>query len=153
MIKCSNSALISHLMRRAGFGATPNETDQLVKQGYEETVEKLLNSESHNEIDERLLYRYLPMTEMMYAPEQLIVECGNLAKLNWLYRMVTTNAPLQEKIALFWHNVFATGYAKVVQGKVLTDQIRMFRRAGMGSFESLLVELSNPVGQAAYYLT
>ena len=61
---------------------------------------------------------------------------------SWLYRMATTDAPLREKMSLFWHGVFATGFAKVVQGKVLSDQIEMFRDHGMGSLKTLLVELS-----------
>ncbi|MDP7579347.1 MAG: DUF1800 domain-containing protein [SAR202 cluster bacterium] len=145
MVNNSNSALISHLMRRAGFGATPNETVQLVKQGYEETVEKLLNYDNHDEIDERLLYRYLPMTEMMYAPEQLIVECGNLAKLNWLYRMVNTERPLEEKMTLFWHHVFATGLSKVQYGYEMNEQILLFREYALGNYRDLLIRLAaNP---------
>ena len=35
-----------------------------------------------------------------------------------------------------------TAYSKVTQGKVLADQLRMFRRHGMGSFRTLLIELS-----------
>ena len=47
-----------------------------------------------------------------------------------------------EKVALFWHGVFATGYSKLAQGKVLMDQIEMFRRHGFGDLRTLLVELS-----------
>ena len=61
---------------------------------------------------------------------------------NWLYRMVTTTAPLREKMALFWHSIFPTGYPKVIHGKALSDQTRMFRNRGMSSFRTLLVELS-----------
>ena len=61
---------------------------------------------------------------------------------NWLYRMINSRTPLQEKVTLFWHGVFATGYAKLAQGKVLMDQHRMFREYGMGSLRPLLVELS-----------
>ena len=61
---------------------------------------------------------------------------------HWLYRMLNSKRPLQEKVALFWHRVFATGYAKLAQGRVLSDQIDMFRRHGMGSLRTLLVELS-----------
>ena len=65
--------------------------------------------------------------------------------------MITTNAPLQDKMALFWHCIFATGYpGKVVQGKVLSDQIRMFRKLGMGSFKTLLVELSRDPAMIAW---
>ena len=36
-------ALMAHLMRRAGFGATREELEARVQQGYENTVEELLN--------------------------------------------------------------------------------------------------------------
>ena len=39
-------ALMFHLMRRAGFGATYDEVEQLAVQGYEATVEQLLNPEN-----------------------------------------------------------------------------------------------------------
>ena len=61
---------------------------------------------------------------------------------NWLYRMATTSTPLQEKMAFFWHSIFPAGYSKTKHGKALSDQIRMFRRYGMGSYRNLLVELS-----------
>ena len=61
---------------------------------------------------------------------------------NWLYRMVTSEAQLQEKMCLFWHGIFATGYPKVIHGKVLWNQIRMFRKHGLGNFKDMLVELS-----------
>ena len=60
----------------------------------------------------------------------------------WANRMVASNSPLQEKMALFWHGIFATGYPKVIHGKALSDQTRMFRHYGMGSFRTLLLELS-----------
>ena len=43
---------------------------------------------------------------------------------------------------MFWHGIFATGYAKVIHGKALSDQTRMFRRHAMGSLRTLLLELS-----------
>ena len=36
---------------------------------------------------------------------------------NWLYRMISTKASLPEKVALFWHNVFATGYMKISKAR------------------------------------
>ena len=37
-------ALMAHLMRRAGFGATHEELGKRVAKGYEATVEELLSS-------------------------------------------------------------------------------------------------------------
>ena len=50
-------ALMSHLMRRAGFGATRDEIEELAEQGYETTVEQLLDPDSQPELDEITLYR------------------------------------------------------------------------------------------------
>ena len=36
-------ALMGHLMRRAGFGATRQELDEYAAKGYETVVEELLN--------------------------------------------------------------------------------------------------------------
>ena len=130
-------ALISHLMRRAGFGASRGELEQLVERGYEQTVEHLLHPEEQPDIDESLLYRYLPMAEMIYVPEH--------SKLNWLYRMVNTKRPLVEKMTLFWHHVFATGLSKVQNGYQMHEQIALFRERALGSYRELLIRLAaNP---------
>ena len=48
-------------------------------------------------------------------------------------------------MALFWHQLFATGNSKIDNPPELTQQIAMFRRCGLGSFRDLLVELAkNP---------
>mgnify|MGYP002016244953 CR=1 FL=1 len=59
--------------------------------------------------------------------------------------MATTKWPLQEKMALFWHRVFATAATKLIQARPVMNQIDMFRQYGMGRFNQLLVQLSkNP---------
>ena len=56
--------------------------------------------------------------------------------------MVSTKNPLEEKIALFWHGLFATGYAKLNQARSILNQIDNSRRNGLGDFGNLLTELS-----------
>ncbi len=125
--------LMAHLMRRAGFGASKDELERLVAQGYDATVEQLLETESPKSMDIDLIRRYHPDHMGMM---------GNNIGSHWMYRMISTDAPLREKVALFWHGIFATGYAKLANGKVLHDQIRMFARVGMGKFDNILLELS-----------
>ena len=127
-------ALIAHLMRRAGFGATREELEVRTAKGYDATVEELLAFSGGRSMGDDLIRRFHHELSGLMG--------GRSAGEHWLYRLITNNAPLEEKVALLWHNIFATGYPKVVQAKVLTDQIRMFRRHGMGSFKTLLVELS-----------
>ena len=130
-------ALMAHLMRRAGFGASRDELEARVAVGYEATVEDLIHPENHPAIDEDVLYRYFPGYEGALAPP--------INQANWIYRMINTERPLEEKMALFWHQLFATGNSKVDNPPELTEQIAMFRKEGLGSFRNLLVELAkNP---------
>jgi Protein of unknown function (DUF1800) len=127
-------ALMAHLMRRAGFGACRAELEALVAKGYEATVEELLHPEDQPALDEDLLYRYFPNLEGPLAPVQ--------AQTNWVYRMINTPRPLEEMMALFWHQLFAMGNSKVDNPPELLQQIAMFRRHGLGNFRDLLVELA-----------
>ena len=130
----SDIRLIAHLMRRAGFGATREELDAYAAKGYEATVEDLLNPKDTEWLGEDMVRRFdLEASGMINAPG---------SARNWVYRMITTNAPLLEKMALFWHGIFATGVPKVINGRVLHDQIDLFRRHGMDRFDSILVRLA-----------
>ncbi len=132
-----NIALMAHLMRRAGFGAPREELEARAAKGYEATVEELLHPEKMPPIDEEMLYRYFPGYEGGLGPP--------INQADWVYRMINTSRPLEEKMALFWHQLFATGNSKVDNPPELTQQIAMFREHGLGSFENLLLELAkNP---------
>ena len=126
--------LMAHLMRRAGFGASRSQIEAHAEQGYDETVEELLTSAESYEMTDDLIWRY--------HNEQSGMMGQTGPGTYWLYKLVSSRNPLKEKMSLFWHGVFATGYPKITNGKVLNDQIRMFRRYGMGSFKDLLVELA-----------
>ncbi|MCH7735241.1 MAG: DUF1800 domain-containing protein [Chloroflexi bacterium] len=130
----SDIALIAHLMRRAGFGATRDQLEALAEMGYDATVDELLHPSEVRYMPDDLLRRY----HMDYAD----LRANPTSSSHWIYRMVTTSAPLEEKIALLWHRVFATGQTKLIQGKVIVTQIDMFRKYGMGSFRELLIQLS-----------
>ena len=130
-------ALMGHLMRRAGFGAPQEELQTRAAKGYDATVEELLHPEELFPIDENEFYRYFPGYEGALGPP--------INQADWVYRMINTKRPLEEKIALFWHQLFATGNSKVDNPPELTQQIKMFRKYGLGSFKELLVELAkNP---------
>ena len=127
-------ALMGHLMRRAGFGAPYAELETRAARGYAATVEELLRPEAQEAVDIELLYRFIPGYEGALGPP--------LNQAEWVYRMINTQRPLEEKMALFWHQLFATGNSKVDNPPELTQQIDMFRRCGMGNFRDLLVELA-----------
>ena len=127
-------SLMAHLMRRAGFGATRNELEGYLEDGYEATVDNLLDPVESGHMPDDIIRRY--------HVDQSELRQLDGAGAYWLYRMLTTSNPLEEKLALFWHGLFATGYAKLNQARALLNQIEMFRHYGFGSFRDLLVELS-----------
>ena len=126
--------LLAHLMRRAGFGASRSQLESLAERGYDATIDELLNPADTAEMTDDLIRRYHHEQSGMMGQ----ISPGSY----WLYKMATSTDALREKMSLFWHGIFATGYPKITQGKVLSDQIRMFRRYGMGNFRSLLIELA-----------
>ncbi|PON15666.1 hypothetical protein C2W62_22580 [Candidatus Entotheonella serta] len=127
-------ALMSHLMRRAGFGATRSELEARVAKGYEATVDKLLSPESPR-LDRNEMMRYHPWT---WRPGTL----PGMGAAEWLHDMINTQRPLEEKMALFWHQVFATGVSKVDHYDDVMDMIVKFREKGMGDYRELLLEMA-----------
>ena len=127
-------ALMAHLLRRAGFGAAAPQLDAYLDKGYEATVDALLYPASGDDLPDDLIRRY--------HVDQSDLRNLTSAGAHWIYRMVMTEAPLREKMCLFWHRVFATAATKLIQARVVTNQINMFRAYGMGSFRDLLLQLS-----------
>ena len=130
----NDTALMAHLLRRAGFGASRNELEEYIAMGYDGAVEALLNPSDPGNMPDDLIRRY-------HVEQSELRDLAGSAAY-WMYRMISTSCPMEEKIALFWHGLFATGYAKLNQARSLLNQVDMFRRSGLGSFEDLLVELS-----------
>ena len=127
----SDRALVAHLLRRAGFGATPSELDALTaNKTYEEVVDDLVNPERFPELDESYIERY-------YGGEPVAVHVGK-----WLYRMVNTRRPLEEKMSLFLHHLFPVAWGKSEHGPSLYTEIAMFRRVGLSDMKTILLELS-----------
>ena len=129
-------ALMAHLMRRAGFGAGRDELEELAARDYQQVVEELIDPGKHGvpEVDRDLLYRYYPNLE---KPEP-----NRQSQSHFLYHMINTPRQLQEKMTLFWHTLFATGYAKVDNATELQRQMETFRKHGMGNYRDLLVEVA-----------
>ena len=130
----SERALVAHLLRRAGFGTAPDELDAYLAKGYDAVVEELLHPEQQPDIDEDILRRY----HLSLSHDEHL----NAWTAHWIYRMINTRRPLEEKIALFWHHVFATGWDKGEHTPSMIAQIDLFRRQGLGDLRTLLLELS-----------
>jgi uncharacterized protein (DUF1800 family) len=135
---------LAHLYRRAGFGASPAELDVAVRMGYDAAVERLLQPDSvADNVEDRLAGLELDLTR----PENL--------RLAWLYRMLYTRRPLQEKMVLFWHGHLTSALPKIGGGprapELMKRQLVLFREQGLGSWRELLRAISRD-GAMLYYL-
>jgi uncharacterized protein (DUF1800 family) len=150
---------IRHLLRRAGFGASPQELSYYNDIGRSATVEALVDYEQFDDDVDAFIGQagYVSVTTRgTFSPNTVI----NDARQRWLFRMVHTARPLQEKMTLFWHNHFATAYSKVAGAYGSSDATRMMaatpgedpaklrgqvetiRAMCMGSFRDLVVAMA-----------
>jgi uncharacterized protein (DUF1800 family) len=150
---------IEHLLRRAGFGARPDELATYGQMSIGQAVDTLVNYERIPDMVDSLIGTagYVNTTiRGQFAPQSNIVD----SRQRWLFRMVHTDRPLQEKMTLFWHNHFATGYTKIAgtlggtegarylaakssedPGRV-RGQLEMLRDNALGNFRDILVNIA-----------
>ncbi|MDQ6674086.1 MAG: DUF1800 domain-containing protein [Chloroflexota bacterium] len=122
---------VAHLLRRAAFGATEAELDQYTALGFAGALDRILTPE---QVDDSASDQALtPLTADLANPKKI-----EPAKFWWLSRMLYTQRPLQEKMALFWHNHFGTSNSKVANSVLMQQHIQLFRDTGLDSFETLL---------------
>jgi uncharacterized protein (DUF1800 family) len=153
---------VAHLLRRAGFGATPAELEAYTALGYDGAVERLVHYDTiPDDVDRKIGQPgYVPLLPAQQAANYYPNYQIQHARARWVFRMLYTARPLQEKMALFWHNHFATGWSKVagdtrpqeatrLMAAVGAEdpagqqgQIELFRRMALGRFADLLMEVT-----------
>src|SRR5262245_47985819 len=103
---------IEHLLRRAGFGGRPDEIAYYSDLSTSQAVDALINYDSiTDDVDSSIgKAGYTGTTSNgAFSPQTVITD----SRQRWIFRMVHSNRPLQEKMTLFWHNHFATAYSKI----------------------------------------
>jgi len=159
---------VEHLLRRAGFGSSQDEIDAYLGFGFSNTVDYLLRFDRvPDDVDSWIgTPGYIGMTVVNppFAPAQNIAH----ARQRWIFRMVHTRRPLQEKMTLFWHNHFATAYSKVAGALGATEgarymaakpsedpnqvsgQIETLRTMALGNFRDILVAMAKDVAMLVW---
>ena len=124
----------AHLLGRAQFGYTPNELHRAATQGLDATVAQLLTPQPESA---EFQQADAALRKTAFATSEI-----NDLKIWWLYRMWSSANPLAEKMALFWHNHFATSNAKVQSVPQMQAQNDLIRAQGLGDFKQLLHGMS-----------
>ncbi len=158
-----------HLLNRAGFGGTPQQIRALADWGPEKAVDHLLNTEAITTYPDNGAESFAadimrPLTQREQQQYREALRSGDedaAARFRqrrqqmqrsdreqirdmqqwWLARMIETPKPLEEKMTLFWHSHFASGYRKVENSIHLYMQNRMFRELALGNFGDLLFRI------------
>jgi uncharacterized protein (DUF1800 family) len=134
----------AHLLRRAGFGGTPDEIRRFAAVPASEAAAMLVAVPSANSI----------------APPSEADVDGPLGKretreslvalqLWWLNRMLTTPAPLQEKMTLYFHGHF-TSRATPRFPRITYNQNALFRRNATGNLRDLTAQVSIDAAMLIY---
>ncbi len=134
MAKLTERRRIGHLLRRTGFGATADDLTSYSQIGFDGAVQRLLD------------YQNVPndAVDGQVAAMEGQLDLTKLPSIQtiWLYRILNTARPLEEKMTLFWHNHFATANYKVANPQFMYAQNALFRKNALGDFRDLLYGVS-----------
>jgi len=68
----------------------------------------------------------------------------------WINHLLTTKAPVQERMTLFWHNHFTSSFEKVQQPKIMYLQNQLLRENAMGNFAVMLRKIARDPAMLIY---
>jgi hypothetical protein len=133
-LSTTDTRKMGHLLRRAGFGARPDEWSDYAKRGVAGTTDYLLHPEAVAD----------PFDAVLHSIQGDYVDFDDIGSVRkwWMYRMSHTPRPLEEKMTLFWHNHFATANYKVDNPRWMWQQNQVFRTHALGNFRTMLQAVS-----------
>ena len=89
------------------------------------------------------------VNEFFYWLRASVLETQRVAYW-WANRMVATNHPLEEKMALFWHGHFAVNENKVRDYRKMLGQLDLFYKYGTANFRDLMVAEAKDPGMLSF---
>ena len=133
-----------HLLRRAGFGARPEDFETYAPLRWEQAVERVL--------DYALQPDPLPdaPTPTQRPPDSEEVRLSPMDVIGWwLERMMRSERSLEEKLTFFWHDHFATAITKSPP-PLMANQVKTLRAGALGNFRDLLVGVATDPAMLVY---
>ncbi|HEY2581492.1 MAG TPA: DUF1800 domain-containing protein [Mucilaginibacter sp.] len=135
---------LKHLYARAGFGLRFDDAKALGNISIKHAVKELLKPSEvapinviQNVTDYKAVMKSDTAARKMLIQQQKQEEKD--LNLTWINQMSTTDAPLQEKMTLFWHNHFACRSSSALFAQQLNN---IQRTNALGNFRTLLLEVS-----------
>jgi uncharacterized protein (DUF1800 family) len=131
------TARITHLLRRATFGAGPDDLEAAFKLGYGRVVDQLIET---------------PPAEPPAVPGMngSSVDVGRLQQW-WVDHMLATPTPFAERMTLFWHGHFTSDYLKVgTDDPYIYWQNLTWRRMALTNLGSMLMQVTTDPAMMVY---
>lgn len=151
--------LAAHLLRRAGFGGTPDEIRRYAAMTVGDAVESLVRFPAVADAAPPAVYDRGPdlhqlqglegtaKRKLLYRIVHQDFEGMENVRLWWLNRMLATQAPLQEKMTLFWHGHFTSG---INFSQMMYNQNQLFRQYALGNVRALTHAISKDPAMVLY---
>ncbi|HEV8292486.1 MAG TPA: DUF1800 domain-containing protein [Tepidisphaeraceae bacterium] len=147
----------AHLLRRAGFGGTPEQIDRIHAMGKVAAVEYLLNGPTSKPTTQPVFARIdLPAFEFSKEPDDKkaaqMTKRQDMQRVRawWLERMCRTDKPLEEKMTLFWHGLFCSGFMEVREPEFMLQQNELFRKEAVGNYKRLAHQIVHDPAMLRY---
>jgi uncharacterized protein (DUF1800 family) len=132
------SARVMQLLRRTSFGYTQAELDAALSDGYNKTVDRLLNT---------------PPAEPP-ALAAATTPGGRFAVTDlqqwWIQHMLTTPTPFAERMTLFWHGHFTSDYRKTGNNTFMYWQNLTWRRMALTNLGSMVMQATTDPAMLRY---
>lgn len=129
-------ARVAHLLRRFGLGAGKTELDLFAPLGVEGAMNRLINYDQINEN-----FPITPWEYMAYDDGKFQLEPTQITGW-WALRMFLTPRPLEQRLALLWHDHFSVSGEKVFDAAMMLKYVETLHENASGSFAQLLHQIS-----------
>lgn len=142
-----DEAAAAHLLRRIAFGPRPGEARALAELDPDAAVEAVLAAPVETPALDDEIRRV--GGELLEQTDERVSMDG--LRRHWIYRMVRARPATRERLALFWHDHFATQeQGGMVAPSLFRQQLRLFRTAGLGPFAQLVLGVARDPAMLVY---
>ncbi len=150
-----NSSTASHLLRRALFSFTIEQADQVVADGLDKTINKMLTESKGSP---HPVYMYKDTTGISYGQDLIGINYpaeANRKVINsfiarWVGNMLEQGISLTEKMLLFWHNLFATESYMIGNPYYNLSYYQLLRDESLGNYKSLTEKMTINTAMLVY---